>query len=133
MRRTLFVLAMGVALAAVGPALAQHDGHAGHGAQADAAMDQAQMLASSTPADGAVLAQAPRTIALTFAHPVMLQTVAITGPDGSPVRATFRRPNAATAHYSIALPSLASGAYQARWAASGMGHDMAGAIRFTVQ
>jgi copper transport protein len=92
----------------------------------------AEMLAASTPSDGAVLAEAPRTLALTFAHPVVLQTVAITGPDGAPVQATFRRPNAAVATYSVALPPLSAGAYEARWTASGQGHAMNGVVRFTV-
>lgn len=100
--------------------------HAGHGATT-------QMLAASTPSEGAVLAQSPPTLALTFAHPVILQTVAITGPDGAPVGATFRRPNAPAASYSVALPALTSGAYEARWTASGGGHAMDGVIRFTVQ
>jgi methionine-rich copper-binding protein CopC len=130
MKRTLCALAFGVAVLASTPGFAQHGGHEGHGA---IAMDETQMLAASTPSDGAVLDEAPRTIGLTFTHPVVLQTVAITGPDGAPVRATFRRPNAATSSYSIALPDLASGAYETRWTASGMGHDMAGLLRFTVQ
>lgn len=90
------------------------------------------MLAGSMPTDGAVLAQAPRTLALTFAHPVVLQTVAITGPNG-PVRASFRRPSAATASYSVALPALGEGTYEARWTATGQGHNMQGVVRFTVQ
>lgn len=127
MKRILLVLVMAAAPMA---AWANHghgdNQHAGHNATA-------QMLAASTPSDGAVLAAAPRTLALTFAHPVMLQTVAITGPNGSPVNATFRRPNAPAASYSVALPALDSGAYEARWAASGGGHEMNGVIRFTVQ
>lgn len=129
MNRILFAVAVALTPMA---ARADHnhshgqDQHAVHGAAA-------QMLAASTPSDGAVLAEAPRTLALTFAHPVMLQTVAITGPNGSPVNATFRRPNAPTASYSVALPALASGAYEARWTASGSGHSMNGVVRFTVQ
>lgn len=129
MRRTLFALSLGLALVVGAPALAQHQGHGGHDAHAPA---MEGMLASSTPADGAVLDDTPRTIALAFAHPVMLQTVVVTGPDG-PVRATFRRPNAPTANYSVALPELAAGAYEANWTASGMGHEMAGTLSFTVQ
>lgn len=102
------------------------DQHGGH----DAA---AQMLAASTPSDGAVLADAPRTLALTFAHPVMLQIVAITGPNGAPVSASFRRPNAPAASYNVALPTLGAGVYEARWTANGGGHSMNGVVRFTVQ
>ena len=127
MRRLLFAVA--VAMTPI-PAWADHN-HAhdeltGHNTAA-------QMLAASTPTDGAVLAQAPRTLALTFAHPVLLRTVAVTGPDGSPINATFRRSNTPAATYSVALPTLASGAYEARWTATGSGHSMDGIIRFTVQ
>lgn len=127
MKRILFA-----ALVAMTPAPAWADHNHGQEQHADHTATM-QMLAASTPSDGAVLAAAPRTLALTFAHPVMLQTVAITGPNGAPVGATFRRPNAPTASYSVALPALAAGAYEARWTASGMGHSMDGVIRFTVQ
>jgi methionine-rich copper-binding protein CopC len=127
MKRILFAAVMAMAPMA---AWADHNHgqaqHADHNATA-------QMLAASTPSDGAVLAEAPRTLALTFAHPVMLQTVAITGPNNTPVSANFRRPNAATTSYSIALPALVSGAYEARWTASGGGHAMDGVVRFTIQ
>ena len=130
---------MGAALVfAATPALAQtdHAQHgqtqhpAGHAAAPDASQD---MLAASNPRDGAVLAQSPRTLTLAFMHPVLLQTVAIADANGAPVRANFRRPAAPTAAYTIALPALASGAYTAQWTASGMGHAMHGAVRFTVQ
>ncbi|MGD9815208.1 MAG: copper resistance CopC family protein [Hyphomonadaceae bacterium] len=129
MRRLLFAAAL--ALAPAGAAWADHNhghgqDHGGH----DAAQDG--MLAASTPADGAIVATAPRALALTFAHPVVLQTVAVTGPNG-PVQASFRRPNAATLSYSIALPALGAGVYEARWTASGQGHAMSGVVRFTVQ
>ena len=127
MKRILFAIVIAMTPMA---AWADHnhgdDQHAEHNATV-------QMLAASTPSDGAILAEAPRTLAFTFAHPVMLQTVAITGPNGSPVNATFRRPNAPAASYSVALPALASGGYEARWTANGSGHSMNGVIRFTVQ
>lgn len=129
MKHIVFVLALALAPAAWadhGHNHGQRDEHAAHASAG-------QMLAASTPSDGAVLAQAPRTLALTFAHPVVLQTVAITGPNAEPVRATFRRPASATASYSIALPTLAAGAYEARWTAAGQGHNMNGVVRFMVQ
>jgi methionine-rich copper-binding protein CopC len=91
------------------------------------------MLVSTAPADGAELNEAPRTLALNFAHPVMLHTVSITGPDGAPVRATFRRQSAPVASWAIALPALVSGAYRARWSASGDGHQMQGELGFVVR
>ncbi|MBY0565497.1 MAG: copper resistance protein CopC [Hyphomonadaceae bacterium] len=129
MKQLVFVALAAAALAAP-PALAQHGGH---GAPAAASQSSDDMLASSSPANGAVLAEAPRTLALTFAHPVVLQTVAITGPDDAPVRATFRRPGSPTATYAVALPQLAAGRYRARWTASGHGHAMAGEVSFTIE
>jgi methionine-rich copper-binding protein CopC len=128
MRRALFALIAGCGLAFAAPAAAQHSGHESQGAQ-----HSGDMLAASAPADGAVLNEAPRTLTLTFAHPVMLQRVAITGPNGAPVQGTFRRAASPTASYAIALPELADGAYEARWSATGQGHAMDGVVRFSVQ
>lgn len=119
--------------------LAAPAGYAQHAGMAEVDHSQmghdanASMLAASSPSDGAVLDAAPRTLALAFMHPVVLQTVAITGPDGAPVRATFRRPASAAAAYTIALPALSAGTYTALWSATGMGHDMQGQLSFTVR
>lgn len=132
MKRFAFV-ALAAALVAT-PALAhQHGGHEDHAQRGVASPAADAMLASSNPANGAVLAQAPRTLSLTFAHPVMLQTVAISGPNEAPVRATFRRPTSPTASYAVALPELSPGRYTARWSASGHGHEMAGELSFTIE
>lgn len=134
--KQLFLISMiGAALAfAATPALAQ-DAHAQHqqGGHANMPGMNQNMLAASNPADGATLAQAPRTLTLTFMHPVLLQTVAIADASGAPVRASFRRPAAPVAAYTLALPALSSGVYNVQWTASGMGHAMQGALRFTVQ
>lgn len=132
MRQWVFAAFVVAGLAVAAPAFADHGRH-GHDTHAPAARPAGEMLASSTPANGAVLAEAPRTLALTFTHPVMLQTVAVTGPNEAPVRATFRRPTAAAATYAVALPELAPGQYRARWTASGHGHQMAGEVTFTVE
>jgi methionine-rich copper-binding protein CopC len=101
-------------------------GHAGHGAAQT-------MLTASTPSDGAILAEPPRSLALMFGHPVNLQSVTITGPSGA-VSADFRPMNDAAASYNVALPAgLAAGNYAARWTASGDGHEMSGVINFIVQ
>jgi methionine-rich copper-binding protein CopC len=112
--------------AASAPHQASGGGH-GHGAATES------MLASSTPADGATLATAPRTLSLRFVHPVTLQTVAIANAAGAPVRASFRRPTVPTTGYSIALSPLSSGVYTAKWTATGDGHAMQGALTFTVR
>jgi len=132
MSRTLFAFFLAAALATASPARAQHDGHSAHHMPSTSA-SAAGMLASSTPADGAVLAEAPRTLALTFAHPVMLQTVVVAGPGDAPIRATFRRAAAPTSTWSVALPALQPGAYRVRWTANGGGHAMQGELSFTLQ
>jgi methionine-rich copper-binding protein CopC len=126
---SLHALALAAALAIASPAMAQHH----DGSHTGMTMDMNNMLTSSTPANGAVLKQAPRTLTLVFSHPVTLQTVAITGPGDARVAATFRRPNAPKTSYAIALPQLTAGAYSAKWSASGGGHKMEGAVGFSVQ
>jgi methionine-rich copper-binding protein CopC len=128
MKRLIIAAALGLA---PGIAAADHN-HGGHDRHPARGVAQT-MLSASTPSDGAVLAEAPRTLALMFAHPVTLQSVSVIGPSG-PVNAAFQPANAAAATYNIALPTgLAAGAYEARWTASGEGHQMNGVIRFTVQ
>lgn len=132
-------LTLGFAAALAGAAYAQSSMPGMEGMGGMQGMDHGQMgmnasmLTASDPADGATLAHAPGTLSLTFMHPVMLQTVAITGPGDAPVAATFRRPTSPTVQYGIALPALRSGAYSVTWTASGMGHSMQGTLHFTVQ
>jgi methionine-rich copper-binding protein CopC len=118
MKRILIAAALALA-GFGGPALAQ----SGHG--------DSNLLSATAPADDATVA-APRSIALTFAHPVTLQTVALTGPGGA-VPLTFNAPNAPTAAYTIALPQLAAGHYEVRWTASHGGAAAQGLFHFTVR
>jgi methionine-rich copper-binding protein CopC len=152
MKQVLFAAALAFTSLAGGPVVAQSEDHPmqdgaptmvgmEHGAMDHSTMNHSgmqgemgSMLASSSPEDGAVLDEAPRALNLTFQHAVILQTVSIIGPGDIPVRGNFRRPSAQVAVYNIALPAgLAAGDYVANWTASGMGHDMAGVVRFTVR
>jgi methionine-rich copper-binding protein CopC len=129
MRRLVFALAMS-AVAFGLPAAAQvwdHNTHLpgmNHG-----------MLASSSPADGAVLDDAPPALSLTFIHAVRLQTLTITDTNGVTVPLTWARPSHPVTTYSIALPALANGLYQVAYTATGTGgtDTMSGMIRFTVR
>lgn len=112
------ILAAALALAAT-PAMAQE--HRG----------SAEVV--SVPADDAVLAQAPRVLSLTFAHPVVLSEVQLHGPGDASIPVSFTPSASATASYSIALPALLSGAYEVHWKATGDGHGMEGELHFTVQ
>jgi len=127
MNRLILAAAMAFA-----PAIAYADhSHGGHGERPHGAAQS--MLAGSTPSDGAVLAEAPRTLALTFAHPVTLQRLHVAGPSGA-LHTSFSAADAAAATYAITLPAnLGSGAYEVRWTASGQGHTMSGVINFTIQ
>lgn len=92
------------------------------------------MLASSNPADGAVLAIAPQTLVLTFRHAVALQTLSITNAHGAVAPLEWQRePHRRT--YSIALPALAEGSYRVAFTATGAGgtDTMQREIRFTVR
>lgn len=138
MKRTLLALALLAATS--GAAIAQQSMPMGQGAMGGMpGMNHGQMpmngqmLTASDPADGASLAQAPRTLTLTFMHPVLLQTVSVTGPGNTPIAATFPPPANAATNYSIDLPALASGDYAVAWSASGVGHEMRGTLSFTVQ
>ena len=129
MKRLAFALAA-AALAAT-PALANHP--ANHAAPAKPGAAHAVMLKGSSPANGATVSGSPRALTLTFAHPMTLKTVALTGPDGRttavPVAAGGPRAQA-----SVPLPRLAPGAWRAAYRAIGAdGHAMTGLVRFTVR
>jgi len=146
MIRTLSIAAVGLTLA--GPALAQH---AGHGSAPAPAVDhskmdhskmnhgqmnhgsaQSSMLKSSTPADGAVVQGSPATLALTFAHPVVLQNVTLVNAAGKTTKVAVPVTKAAMDSYQLKLPKLPKGTYNANWNAGGQ-HAMAGRLRFEVR
>lgn len=90
-----------------------------------------QLLARSTPADGATVAAPVDTLQLKFAKPVRLIEVTLDGPDGlSPMMITAP---AETTDYSIPLPGLAGGSYRVNWRASASGRPFDGAFTFTVR
>lgn len=128
MPRSALWLAAAAMLAAPVPALAQagHGAHRGHGAHGE-------MTVASTPADGATLDRAPAALALDFGHPMTLQAVALTGPDGRTAAIPVVRA-APSARATVKLPPLAPGAWRAAWKAAGAdGHPMTGVVRFTVR
>ena len=113
------IIAAALALVAT-PALAQET----HG-------DAAEVV--SVPPDDGVLSQAPRTLSLTFEHPVVLTLVQLNGAGHAAIPVTFTPSTSAATAYSIPLPALPSGAYEVHWTATGDGHAMEGNLHFTVQ
>lgn len=90
------------------------------------------MLENSTPANNAVLTAAPKSITLTFGHPTKLVRLKLLkGTDVVPT--TVDASPAESKTFSIPLPALAPGQYQAMWSTiSADGHPMRGTISFTV-
>jgi copper resistance protein C len=91
-------------------------------------------VVSSSPADGAVLASAPKEIVLTLSESALSggTVLALTGPDGTPVSV---EPTVVTGPVvSVALPPLtARGTYTVAYrVVSDDGHPVSGSIRFTV-
>ena len=129
MRKTILALALSTA-ALTAPAAAQIYDHNTH----LPGMDHG-MLASSDPADGAVLDQAPQVLTLNFQHFVTLQTATMKSGGGTPVALTWRRAEHPARSYAISLPALADGAYEVAFIATGTGGTdaMPGRIRFTVR
>ena len=128
----ILLLAAAAATFAAAPAVADHgpkkEAHA-HAAKGAPMV----MLKASSPANGATVSGSPKALALTFAHPMTLKTVALTGPDGktTPLPVAATGPKAQT---SVALPKLNPGAWRAAYKAIGSdGHAMTGLVRFTVR
>ena len=117
-----------------GPALAHnHAGKAGAAHAKGHGAAHGAMLKASSPANGSVVRGSPRSLTLSFAHPMTLKSVALTGPDGRTVPVAVK-PGRAAAQASVALPARKPGAWRAAyWAAGADGHDMTGLVRFTVR
>ncbi len=94
-------------------------------------------LKSSSPAEGATVAVAPRDISLTFSEKVEEAFSAITLKDaaGKGVTASKAHVDAADgATLHLDAPPLASGAYSVQWVAVAHdGHRRTGEFRFTVK
>lgn len=139
MIRTLSIAAVALTLGA--PALAQHAGHGAAPAVDHSKMDhskmnhgdaQSSMLKSSTPANGAVVQGSPATLALTFAHPVLLQNVTLVNAAGKTTKVAVPATKTATDSYQLKLPKLGKGAYTVNWNAGGQ-HAMSGRLGFQVR
>lgn len=120
------ILILSAGLAAT-PALAQD--HSGHAGMNHAQQGAASMLTASTPADGARLKAAPRALRMSFAHPVVLESLVVVDPAGK--RTALKAPAGSRATHTVVLPALGRGAHVVEWRTSG-GHAMQGRLSFTV-
>jgi methionine-rich copper-binding protein CopC len=94
------------------------------------------MLEKSSPANEAVLSDAPKVLNLEFGHPTKLAKLKLINVDQTskeiPVVINTSAPASKT--YAVALPALKAGKYQAKWGTmSKDGHVMTGALSFTIK
>lgn len=88
---------------------------------------------SSTPADGAIVEDAPATIGVEFDGAMRITQFEVTGPEG-PVGLASRPGNQPTQQYFVEPEeTLSPGDYQVHWRGmAGDGHMMSGGFGFTV-
>jgi copper resistance protein C len=90
-------------------------------------------LASSTPANGAVMNHAPEKLELHFTEEVQLLKFSIAGSDAATVATEFKASADKLNHFEIALPALKEDSYTASWSAMGDdGHLVEKTFAFTI-
>jgi len=90
-------------------------------------------LKSSTPADQAVLAMAPKQVTLQFSEPTRLTAVTIQKDGDKKETALSGLPKEAAAEVTLPVAVTAPGLYKLNWRAVGPdNHVMSGSIQFTV-
>lgn len=94
-------------------------------------------LASSTPADHAMLTQSPETIELTFKGEVRLMKLMLNhlkDEEAQAIALGFKPKMTPALSFSQTMPELSSGEYRVEWMAMGKdAHKMKGMFRFELQ
>ena len=91
-------------------------------------------LGATAPADGAVLAQPPSEIVLTFAKRVRLTRVRMTRGDGRPVDLDLDDQKAFAKRFVVPATDMGKGRYRIEWRGlASDGHAMRGAFMFRVE
>ncbi|MCT4553991.1 MAG: copper resistance protein CopC [Pelagimonas sp.] len=89
---------------------------------------------STTPENGAVMAQPPEEISLSFADGIRLTRVSVHYQDQSPVRLDLGAQTGFDRVFMLKLPGQGAGLYRVEWRGLGVdGHAMQGAFSFTVK
>ncbi len=89
---------------------------------------------TTAPADGAVLAQAPARIVLSFAKRIRLTRVRMRHGDGPAVALDLTRHKGFATRFAIALPGRGRGLYRIEWRGlAADGHTMRGGFGFRVK
>lgn len=89
-------------------------------------------LERSTPANHAVLDEAPAEVALEFAEPVAMVSARLDGGDGTGT--ALKISDSHVANQRIALPALKVGSYRLEWRAQGHdGHVVSGDVSFQIK
>jgi hypothetical protein len=90
-------------------------------------------LQSTSPAAGAQLAAAPKSLILDFNESVKLAVLKISSA-GKEISVPYDE-GASAAHVSVPLPALAPGTYQVKWSALTVddGHVVKGAFSFVIK
>lgn len=84
--------------------------------------------------EGAVLAEVPDRLDLTFSGDVGLAALSILDSSGNLVSEKGTLPRSLQKQFSIPMPTLSSGMYKIKWKTmSSDGHIMSGQINFTVK
>jgi copper transport protein len=90
-------------------------------------------LQQAQPADGSVLAAAPKQIVLTFSEATRLTALVINKEGAQSAQQLAPLPEAPATRISVAAPALAPGRYSVDWRAVGTDrHVMSGKLSFTV-
>lgn len=90
-------------------------------------------LKSSTPADQAVLAAAPKQVVLQFAEPTRLTAVTVQKDGDKQTTTVSALPRQASTEATLPVEINGPGTYKLNWRGIGAdNHVMSGAIRFTV-
>jgi methionine-rich copper-binding protein CopC len=98
------------------------------GAAAHSAMDE------TTPADEAVLAEAPSEIVMNFLHDIRLTKVRLTHADHSAVDLDLSAYKGMEIDFTVPMQSMGSGTYVIDWRGLGAdGHAMTGSFNFVVE